>query len=472
MFTKYVEVRDWLEGFIPLVYGKEELGLSRIENLLEKLGNPQNKFKSIHVGGTSGKGSTAYYIARLLQFSENSDNSENQKTRRNLKVGKSDKSESLKVRSTEYSEFSGLKIGLHVSPHLIYVGERMQINGENIPAKRLIELANEIKPVIDDIATKQPQLLPSYFEILVALAFLYFAKEKVDYAVVEVGLGGKLDATNVLGPEISVITNVGLDHTEILGDTVEKIAKEKAGIIKEKVPIVTGAIGKALEVIEKVVLDKNSALIKLNTQNNIIVSKTDAFGYVNEPYYTLRSQSTSFVSKNQNLALAVVLSLGINLDKKTVRKTLNRGYIGRFEHISDMVVVDGAHNADKVKALVLMVKSQFPDAKISLVLAFKSGKNWKEMVDILFKNLAIKSVCATQYFASTDMGKGSAVKPTEIKKYIETTKQRDNETTCVRNSQEAVFEAVSHKSKNDLVLVTGSLYLVGEVRTLWQLLPF
>ncbi len=191
MFYSYVEVRDWLESFIPLVYGKSEFGLVRIENLLKKLGNPEKKFKSIHVGGTSGKGSTAFYVLRLL-------------------------------------EFSGYKVGLHISPHLNYIGERMQINGKNISVKRLVSLVNEIKPVVDEIISKQPQITPSYFEILVAISFLYFAKEKVDLAVVEVGLGGRLDATNVLSPEVSVITNIGKDHTEILGDTVEKIAREKA----------------------------------------------------------------------------------------------------------------------------------------------------------------------------------------------------------------------------------------------------
>ncbi len=433
MFKNYIEFRNWLENFIPLVYGKEELGLARIENLLKKLGNPQDKFKSIHVGGTSGKGSTCFYISRLL-------------------IEK------------------GFSVGLHISPHLIYVGERMQINGENIPVGRLLELANEIGPVVDDIKSKQPHLAPSYFEILVAMSFLYFAFEKVDFAVVEVGLGGRLDATNVLRPKITVITNVGLDHTEILGDTVEKIAKEKAGIIKNDVPILTGASGKALKVIENVAKKRNAQLIKINTQNNLIMGKTDAFGYVSEPYYTFRHAGSSFVSKNQNLALLTVLGLGIKLDGRTVKKAFDRGYIGRFEHISDMVVVDGAHNTDKVRALVDVLGTQYSSAKVSLVLAFKSGKNWKQMVDILFKNLRVKLAVATQYFASTDMGKGSAVDPKEIASYIQDVYGQP--VTVRDNSQEAVFETVSKKSVGDLVLVTGSLYLVGEARTLWQLPSF
>jgi len=466
----YTEVRIWLENFIPLVYGKEQLGLKKIENLLEKLGNPEKQFKSIHVAGTSGKGSTCFYISQLLME-------------------------------------KGYKVGLHLSPHLVYVGERMQILDNrkqetgnrkqkehyDIPVKRFVGLVNEIKPVVDDIATNQPQFLPSYFEILVALSFLYFAKQKVDFAVVEVGLGGRLDATNVLLPKISVITNIGLDHTEILGDTVEKIAKEKAGIIKNNVPIVTGATGNALKVIEKVAKSKCAQLIKLDTQNNLLMPKTDLFGYVNEPYYTLRSASSSFVSKNQNLALLTVLALGIKLNNKIVDRVMNSGYIGRFEQISDRVVVDGAHNADKMRSLIEFVRNsklETRNSKITLVLAFKTGKNWKEMVDILFKNLPIKSAVATQYFASTDMGKGSAVGAEEIRDYV--AKVSSVQCKVISNSQEAVFEAVNstvilnkkeilRSAQNDkgegvqndkLVLVTGSLYLVGEARTLWYLPEF
>ncbi len=140
-----------MESFIPLVWGKEELGLSRIENLLEKLGNPEKKFKSVHVAGTSGKGTTAFYISRLLLE-------------------------------------KGFKTGLHVSPHLVDIRERIVVNGEIISVSRFVDLVNEVKAVVDEIKSKQPHLTPSYFEILVSVSFLYFAREKVDYAVVELVL--------------------------------------------------------------------------------------------------------------------------------------------------------------------------------------------------------------------------------------------------------------------------------------------
>src|SRR3989344_7954159 len=230
MFKDYYACRVWLESFIPQTYSRENLGLERIEYLLKLLGNPEKKFKSIHVGGTSGKGSTCFYIARILQLKK-------------------------------------YKIGLHLSPHLVYIGERMQINGKEISVSRLVRLINEIKPLVEQMRASQLGK-PSYFEILVALSFKYFADSKVDFAVVEVGLGGRLDATNVLQPQIALITNVGLDHTEILGNSVEKIAEEKAGIIKNGVPVVTGVLpssgsltsGKALKIIEKVAKAKKSKL--------------------------------------------------------------------------------------------------------------------------------------------------------------------------------------------------------------------
>ena len=183
-------------------------------------------------------------------------------------------------------------------PHLVYIGERMRVQGIEIRVKRLVNLINEIRPIVERIKKEKPNLTPSYFEILVASSFLYFAKEKVDFAVVEVGLGGRLDATNILEPELSVITNVGLDHTDILGNTIGMIAFEKAGIIKKRTPIVTGATGKALKVIEKVALEKNVPLVNLNTLLAKKGPKFDMFRYISKPYYLFRCTVDSFSSKN------------------------------------------------------------------------------------------------------------------------------------------------------------------------------
>ena len=476
MFSDYHEVRNWLESFIPYTYSKENLGLERIRYFLKLLGNPQEKFKSIHVAGTSGKGSTAFYIAKLLQFANP----------------------------------APLKIGLHVSPHLSYIGERMQIftssvipakagirtldpfdntqgkQVENdtedgvIPVKRLIVLVNEIRPIVE--AMKGSKIgSPSYFEILVAASFLYFAKKKVDWAVVETGLGGRLDATNVLNPKLSVITNVGLDHTDILGKTIEKIALEKAGIIKKGTPLVTAASGKALKVIEKVAKEKNAPLIKVDTQNLEKRPKPDIKDYLIICRDIERYIDSSFASSNFLLALKSVLTLGFSPDEKSVGQVSKLVFPGRFEKIDKNVILDAAHNVDKVKFLTKNIKvnthSNYSNNQIGIVLvvAFKKGKDWKKMVDILVKNLPVKKVIATKFWAVTDTGRFAAVEPKEIVRYLKS--KWKIEVESFENSQEAVFKAINtiqltNYQTTQPVLITGSLYLVGEARTLWNLPEF
>src|SRR3990167_8504891 len=310
MPADYLRVRDWLEGFIPHVWTRKELGLERISYLLKLLGNPQNKFKSIHIAGTSGKGSTAFLIAKLLQESGKSEiRNPKSETNKKAKHSKSKYSfenshfdivSSFDIRASNFP----MKVGLHISPHLVDIRERMQVFGSRksevrsqtdslMPVSRFIKLMNEVRDVVEKIQKSKPELTPSYFEILVAASFLYFAKEKVDWAVVEVGLGGRLDATNILKPDLSVITNIGLDHTDILGKTIEEIAREKAGIIKsdkrqvtsdkliEKgVPVVTGASGVALRVIENVAKEKKAKLITIGTRLGIQPLKSDIKDYL------------------------------------------------------------------------------------------------------------------------------------------------------------------------------------------------
>src|SRR3989338_6326867 len=472
-FGDYYQVRDWLEGFIPFTWTKAELGLERPKYLLKLLGNPQNKFKSIHVAGTSGKGSTAFYTARLL-------------------------AENFKFQIAKFSSgkanFKLKKIGLHISPHLTYLGERMQINGRPIPTNRLIRLISQIRPIVESMKNSSVGF-PSYFEILVASSFLYFAQEKVDFAVVEVGLGGRLDATNVLLPEINVITNIGLDHTEILGKTIEKIAYEKAGIIKEGVPTVTGVGGKALEVIKKVARAKKAILIKIDTQTPEKSLKSDFFSSFAKPIDIVRAIAQNFVLSNAFLAIAAVGALGISLNPKVIEEAFKAGFPGRFEEIEPGVILDGAHNLDKIRTLInfieeLKVKSEkFKVDGIILVVAFKRGRDWRKMVDLLIKNLSVAKVIATKFWSVTDTGKFAAVEPGEIARYLRykgirfareagRAKGQRIKVDKVENSQEAVFEAinsagagVSHPG-GVIVVVTGSLYLVGEVRTMWKLPEF
>jgi len=453
VFRDYYQVRDWLEGFVPETYTKKELGLGRIEYLLKLLGNPQEKFKSIHIAGTSGKGSMAYYTARLL-------------------------AENFKF---QISNFKLKKIGLHISPHLVYIGERMQINNKPIKVIELIKLINRIKPVVESMRGLRVGL-PSYFEILVAASFLYFAQEKVDWAVVEVGLGGRLDATNVLNPQIVVITNVGLDHTDILGKSIEKIAFEKAGIIKPATCVITGANGKALEVIRKVSKQKKAQLITKSTLSRAFGKKSEVNKY-RKLYKRLFDNSSPFVTEETFLlSCATVASLGISLNEAKIIEAFKCPFAGRFEEIDKGVIVDGAHNLEKIKVLVNFLKKskvKSQKSKVILVIAFKKGKDWQGMIDYLFRNLDIERCITTQFYSVTDTGFFASVEPEEIAKYVKSKwkvppKGRAGAVESFDNSQEAVFHSLNSKlySTNSLILITGSLYLVGEVRTLWYLPKF
>src|SRR3989338_55831 len=245
---------------------KIKLGLDRIQGLLGKIGNPEKELKCIHVAGTNGKGSVCAMIFCILKE-------------------------------------AGYKVGLYTSPHLKRFNERIRINNKEITDKEIVEYFLKVKPYI----TKQ-----SFFEITTAMAFLYFNDRKVDFAVLEVGLGGRLDATNVAVPLISVITNIGLEHTELLGNSIEKIAFEKAGIIKNNVPAVTGAEGKALQVIKRIAKERNAPLFLAMKYRDV------KFDYIRG----------KFQQRNKDIALTTINTLEkfhqIKINKKQIIKGIEK----------------------------------------------------------------------------------------------------------------------------------------------------
>ena len=215
------------EKLISYQYNASTFSLDRMVKMLEYAGNPHKRFPSIHITGTKGKGSTSIMIATIL-------------------------------------EYTGLKTGLFTSPHLIDLKERIQINHQNMSEEEFACVLNDIRPYIQHLRDTEPSASPTFFEILTAVAMLYFKKERVEMAVLEVGLGGRLDSTNVVTPLLSIITNVGFDHTAILGNTLSSIAYEKAGIIKQGVPVVSAVEDSdALSVIEKTCKEKNARLYLL-----------------------------------------------------------------------------------------------------------------------------------------------------------------------------------------------------------------
>jgi len=458
MLTTLEEALIYLEKYIPRPQAKFPglIGLKRIEKLLSILGAPHLSYPTIHVGGTSGKGSTATFIASIL--------------------------------ATEY------KVGLYTSPHLMKVNERIKIirkvKSQNAKVKSTIQnskifhtldisdrnfirVLNLLVPLIAEMDnTKYGP--PSYFEIITAMAFLYFRTQKVDIAVIEVGLGGRYDATNVVKPLVAVLTNVGLDHTEVLGNTVEEIALDKVGIIKKNIHVVTGVTQPSVKkIVRSKCSETNSQLLLLNRNFSYKVKKIDLNGSVfdyrgSSEYQNLK---TGLVGEHQirnaSLAIKTIKQLSIINYQFTIgeiRQGLRNAYVSaRFEihNRKPLVIIDGAHNQDKMKALVKAVKVIYPGKKITVILAIKSDKNAKDILRELVK--ISQRIILTQYRLRTDVGDTVSHDPNLLSKIV---KEIDPaiDIMKIKSPLEALRYASFHVSSRDLILVTGSLYLIGEIK--------
>lgn len=382
-YNDALEYLDWL-----CVFGVKE-GLERIKQLAAALDNPQNSYRTIHVTGTNGKGSVCAMLSEMLKA-------------------------------------SGLKVGLFTSPHLESYCERIRINGQNISEANFAEMIFRVKAC---------NVEATHFEVLTAAAFLYFKICAVDVAVIEVGLGGTLDSTNIITPELSIITNVALDHENILGD-LEGIARNKAGIIKENVPTVTGATGKPLEIIRAVAKEKNSKLYEVTTPANVNVN--------------LRGDYQKF-----NAAIAIKAAEVLGLSKSAIDMGLaNVKWGGRFEVVetsSGVVVIDGAHNPNGATALRQSLDKNFPQGKRVWLFGALRDKDFDTMIKILFR--------ADDFVIVTPPDSERAATTNELCDAL-----HDNKITCA--AVEDNFAAVEQlmNSSGDVKIIAGSLYLIGAVR--------
>jgi len=372
---------------------KFKLGLKNMKILLGKLDNPEHKLKIIHVAGTNGKGSVCAMISSILQE-------------------------------------AGYKVGMYTSPHLKKFNERIRVNNDLITDKEIVEYYLQVKKHV----TNQ-----SFFEITTAMMFLYFSDKKVDYVVMEVGMGGRLDSTNVIIPLISVITNIGYEHTDRLGKKLDKIAFEKAGIIKEGVPTVTGASGLALKTIKKIANNKNSKLIIVNNE----IKKFNV------------GLKGNFQLKNAGIAVKTLEILKSNkkiiINKDNIKNGLkNVKWPGRFQFLEKNVLIDSAHNPEGFKVLFNEVKN-LKYNKLNLVVGFSKDKDVDEISKIINSNKRIKMIILT----STDNERAMTTK--EAKQYFNTN------IIIIKNSKKALDYAKEIKDKDDLILVAGSIYLVGEL---------
>jgi dihydrofolate synthase/folylpolyglutamate synthase len=396
----------FMPSTIPYLYSLQrfgmKFGLRNIRSLLRSIGDPQKQFPAIHIAGTNGKGSTSAMIAAI------------------------------------YSA-AGFRVGLYTSPHLVRFNERIRINGIEIADKDIVRIVRNLRPEIETTRA-------TFFEATTAVAFQYFAERHVDIAVIETGLGGRLDSTNVIRPLVSVITSIGKDHIEQLGKTFSSIAAEKAGIIKSSVPVVVGNVrGTALATIRKIAASKRSPLL---LSRKIIIPRN----------VTLQLQGL-FQSENARCAIAAIAltsdrfligdaAVKIGLEKTTELTGLH----ARCETIqhSPAIILDVAHNPDGMRALVRQLKT-ISIRKLFVVFGVMKDKDYTSMLKE-FRGLKPTIIC-TQPFTERAL---------PVQKLIEVCRVLNFQTLSAATVGDAVESAKKTAGKSGTIVVTGSHYVVGE----------
>jgi dihydrofolate synthase / folylpolyglutamate synthase len=436
ILRKYIKLETALNALIPKIKFSKEINmrLERISHLLDLLGNPQNYFKSIHVGGTSGKGSTSSMISSILAS-------------------------------------AGYKTGLHLSPHLQLLNERYQINNKIVSTTDLEKIFNKILSSVIEVSKTNIFGQPSYFEVQTAMAFYLFKNKKVDVAVIEVGLGGELDATNVLKSCVSVITNIGLDHTEILGDSVEEIALDKSGIIKERQIVVSGVSQDSVkQIIKTKSIQQNAALWQLGNEFKFTVADNNSFQVIcpSKIYSDLRLELPGeFQFTNAACAVAAVNAFSNEISEAVIRKGLNEAFIpGRLEVVQQhpLVILDGAHNPDKMSASVKEINLISPQGRKIIVLSIKDGKNSDEILKILLDDDHHDITVVLTAFEVK--GLWSPIPPELLAEKIAKLFPRVV-IEIVSHPLDAMKHAIDFAGEDDIVFATGSLYMIGDIRGLW-----
>lgn len=420
----FKEAIKWVDDFQK--FGVH-LGLDRIQLLVKIIGHPEQKLQCIHVAGTNGKGSVCRYINEVLLT-------------------------------------AGYKVGLYVSPHLETVLERFSINNNMISKKEFALIASKIKPVVDELITRN--LTPTYFEVSTAMMFLWFAEKDVDYAVIEVGMGGRFDATNIVHPLVSIITNVTYDHTNILGDTIEKIAFEKAGIIKKNISVVTAAEKSALSIIQNEAKNLHAMVYKVDPSQVSLLS-SDEHGQIMQIKglyrdYTLETYNLgTFQIENVSvalLALDVLQMQGVFLPDNVIETGIKHmKHPGRMEivHQRPLLILDGAHNPSAMDMLSKTIKHLF--AKRHIIVVFGV------MVDKAVDEIIVKLLTFADSVIVTSANISRAMKPAELVDHILKVSSNINMASS-QTLAEGLRQALVLATNEDVIIVTGSLYLVGEAR--------
>lgn len=414
-------MQDPLEYLLGLKSTDIRLGLGPFTRLVQRLENPHEEYPTVLIGGTNGKGSVAAMLSSVCIC-------------------------------------EGLRTGLYTSPHLSDVRERLRINGNMISSSQLYSLIDEVRREVREEVT--------YFEFLTALAFLYFFREKVDIALLEVGLGGRLDATNIVTPIVSVITNVSRDHRQYLGNRIEAIAREKGGIIKDGIPCVTGAKQKRVrEILESLCRGKGSTLYRLGKDIQVRRHADGTFTWsgMGKRYAHL---TCSLVGAHQvdNAALAIgvvqlLTSRGITFREESIREGLKKAHWeGRIEVLNrdPIVLVDGAHNAAGAFVLSKTLKEAFSYRRLILIFGVLGDKDYGMMLRWLAP--------LADYLIITKPDTPRGMHPAHV---ASVAKRYRKHIISYEKAYDALRHALSLAERDDLICITGSLYLVGEIKRMY-----
>ena len=418
----YPETIEFLYGI--RLFG-QKLGLETMQYLLRLMGNPQDSLRFIHIAGTNGKGSVAAMLHAVLSK-------------------------------------AGYKTGLYTSPHLVSFCERFQINGRPISEADVIRFVEQIKPLLEEVSAHPEFRAPTFFEAVTAIALQYFREQKVDVVVWETGLGGRLDATNVVTPLVSVITNIAFDHTQYLGETLAQIAAEKCGIIKPGVPVVTASVAEEpLHVIQRTATERGCLLTTIGhdiraarlgedeqCQRVELTGTRHHYGPLTIPL--LGAHQTA----NCATAVAALEASGLAVAPSQVHDGLMQtAWPGRFQIVNHepAVVLDGAHNAAAAERLAATLREHFAGGNLTLILGVLKDKNYDQMCQILAP-LAARVLCVPVNSERT-------CEPDQLARWCKAA-NASAKITVVRNLVDAYAQA--RQEKAEVIVITGSLFLVGE----------
>jgi len=394
-------------------------GLENIQWILESIGNPHGFLKTVHIGGTNGKGSVAAMLSHILKA-------------------------------------AGYRVGKYTSPHLVSFTERITINEEEITETEVAELTAYIRAQIESV---DPNRAFTFFDFTTALAFEHFRRKHVDITLVEVGLGGRLDSTNVVNPLISIITNVAFDHMDFLGNDILDVTKEKAGIIKRGVPVVTGAQDAPQRIIEETGKSNDSPVYVMGRDFSYekkgpqIMSYSGLSSRLNDIFVNLKGDHQLANAAIALCAAELLSSLGFGLDQREFYTGLSQvTWPGRLEIVREkpVVILDGAHNVDGIRALVEFLTSQFPGRRRLLIFGVMKDKEYEKMLGELLSH--VDETILT-------VPKNDRALPPEFMQELAPKAIVADDVTW------ALKKAKSMSTDEDVIVITGSLYLVGECKT-------